>query len=158
MASDPVSNPRAHAGPAEPCGTSVHKALGGPMIEVFRGYALQERDVIRDARNMWEQVRYPRGAVPVLLEGMAGAEQLWFLLREGVHEGEPLPRHERVGNRLVVVLLQRRLEIEELELAGPARHEKVDDVFRLGREVSGLGLHGIGRGLFREDAAIAQQR
>src|SRR5579872_2332564 len=128
------------------------------MIEVFRRDTLQERDVIGDAGNMRQQVGYPGGAVTVLLEGMGGTEQLRLILREGVHEGEPFSRHEGVGNRLVVVLLQRRLEIEEFELAGPARHEKVDDIFRLGWEVAGLGLHRIVSGLFREDAAIAEQR
>ena len=48
-------------------------------------------------------------------------QELRPLLREGVHEGEPLARDERLGDRLAVVFLELRLVVEQLELARARR-------------------------------------
>src|SRR3954470_5246236 len=80
---------------------------------------------------MRQQLGNPRATLPVLFEVSPGAEQLRFLFRESVHEGEALARHERVGNRLIIKFLQRRLIVVEFELTRRPGHEKVDDA--LGR-------------------------
>jgi len=40
-----------------------------------------------------------------------------------------------LGNRLSITLGEHRFGIEQVDMRGPARHEQVDDPFRLGGEV-----------------------
>src|SRR5581483_11366411 len=56
-----------------------------------------------------------------------GPQALRLLPGEAGHEGEALAGDERVGDGLVMELLEGRLEVEQFELAGPAGHEQVND-------------------------------
>ena len=77
------------------------------------------------------------------------------------HESESFALDEGIWNRLAVQCNELRLEIEKLELARAARHEKVDDALGLRREVglvqdalegagcrgsTGVGLQKLGQG------------
>ena len=56
-------------------------------------------------------------------------------LRRALDESESLAFDELLGNVLAVVLGQRRLGIEEVDLRRRAGHEQIDDPFDLGREM-----------------------
>ncbi len=74
------------------------------------------------------------------------ARSLGGSLEKRVHEGEPLAGDERLGDRLAVIFLELRLVVEQLELAGAAGHEQVDDALRLRREVAGPARQRVGIG------------
>ena len=57
------------------------------------------------------------------------------LLGEGVHEGEALALEELVGAGLAVQAVELGLVVEQLQLAGAAGHEQVDDALGLRLEV-----------------------
>src|SRR5205823_6156104 len=90
------------------------------------------------------RLRAGRAARTVLFGSAPASQQFRLVLGEGVQEGEALAGHQRIGNRLVIVLLQRRLEIVKFQLAGGARHEEIDDALGLGRKVSGFGVQRTG--------------
>ena len=58
-------------------------------------------------------------------------------------EGEALAFDEFVGDVLAVVLLQRRLRIEQIDLRRRARHEQVNDALRLGGEHGRFGAESL---------------
>ena len=74
-----------------------------------------------------KQLRDPGARLAVPRELADRPQQLGMLLGEDVHEREPAPLDERVRDRLAAVLLELGLVVEQLELAGPAGHEQVDD-------------------------------
>ena len=83
-------------------------------------------------RQVRQQLGQLGARLAVLLEREGRAEQP----RRALDEREPLPlRNELRGNLLAVVLLQRRLVVEQIELRRRAGHEQIDDVLGLRREV-----------------------
>src|SRR5205814_851778 len=76
LAPDAVSDPRAHARPAELAGTGVHEQLRRRVIEQAGRCRMHERDVVHDARGVREQFADPRAAPAVLPELAPRAEQL----------------------------------------------------------------------------------
>jgi hypothetical protein len=90
-----------------------------------------DRDVVDDFRQVWEQLGDFRARLPVLLELKRRAEQL----RGAFDEREALALDVLRRNVLPVVLGQRRLGIEQIELRRRTRHEEIDDAFGSRREL-----------------------
>ena len=132
LAAEAVGEPRADARAAEHLAARVHEDLAGRVVELRRVHRADDGDVVGDGRQVRQQLRELGARLAVLLERERRAEQA----RRALDEREPLSlRNELRGNLLAVVLLQRRLVVEQIELRRRARHEQIDDVLRLRREV-----------------------
>jgi hypothetical protein len=132
LAADTVGDPRPHAGPAELGRAGVQKHLGRAVIEHVGLHPLEDADVIGDVAMERQQLADVRPGLARLEEAPPRAEQLGV----GPNEREAPPARERFGHGLPVQPLQRRLRIEQLQMARAARHEEKDDRFRLGGEVA----------------------
>jgi hypothetical protein len=118
------------------------------VIEEIGGAGLDDGQVVDDPGRVRHQVGNPGAALPVASEGPSRAEQLGAVA--GRHERKAFPGDERVGHGLTVEFVEARLVVEEVQLAGAARHEEIDHRLRPGRKVRGLrrgrirGLGGSG--------------
>ena len=119
-----VGRPGAQRRAAELGGARVQEELGGGVVELVGLHRLDHGEV----------VDHPRQVLPDLAQLRAGLAVAGELERRAQHvghardEGEPLPLEQLVGAGLAVVLAERGLVVEEVELAGRARHVQVDDV------------------------------
>ncbi len=96
---------------------------------------MDEADVIHAFAGMRKQIAHPLAALTVLteLEGRRHQAVLGVPQRLAIHDLGALSR----------VFLQQRFVIESIHLRRTARHEKLDDMFCLGREVRTLGRQRI---------------
>ena len=135
----PVGHPRTEAGVALYGIARVHKDLSGGVNRRIGVHRVDERDVVDHFRQVREDLADPRAALAIALERehrRNDARVGVVLLRVQAFQvflGEDFPC------QFSSVLLQKRLVIERLKLAGPADHEEEDDVLRLGGEVWLLG-------------------
>ena len=114
------------------CGEPVFtNSLAGPWLKTSVAMLLTMQTSSTIGRQVRQQLAQLGAALAVPRELAARAQQLGVAL----DEGEPLALDERLRERLAVELLQLRLVVEQLELAGPAGHEQVDDALGLGREM-----------------------
>ena len=120
------------------------------MIEHVGLHPFEQTDIVGDVAKIRQAFADIRPALPRFRESPPRAEQL------GVrpNEGEAPPRRERRRHRLPIEPLQRRLRIEEFEMARPPRHEQEDDRFRLGGMVARARPQRIGV----LSAALVQER
>ena len=124
------------------------------MIELRRVAGADDRDVVGDRGEVRQQLRQLGAGLAVLAERERRAEQT----RRPFDEREPLPfRDEFRGDLLAVVLLQRRLAVEQVELRRRARHEEIDDVLRLRREVRRARRQRV-VAFLREELLVQQRR
>jgi hypothetical protein len=126
-----VRHPSADAGASGAHRARVHEQLRRAVIEVVGRDALEEREIVRHGAEMRQQLAQILAGFSVLLELARLAQKLGRLLRKRVHEGKALALHEGLGHGLLVKLRQFRFVVEQLELAGTAALEKVDDVVDL---------------------------
>ena len=127
------------------------------MIEVVGRDGGDEGEVVDDAGGVRQGLRHPFARLAVLPKLASRPEQLRNLLLEGAHEGEALALENRSRRVLPVVLLELRLVVEHLELAGSAGHEEVDDAFGLSGVVAGPRRHGVVRPRRGEQRAAGHQ-
>src|SRR4051812_22611756 len=98
-----------------------------------------DRDVVGNRPQVRQELGQSGPWLAIPLERKRGTEQP----RGAFDEGDPLPlRDELGGNLLPVVFLQRRFVVEEVELRWRARHEEIDDLLCLWREVRRAGRKG----------------
>ncbi len=116
----------------DPAGEQL--VLGGRVDDHVAVARPDHRDVVDAARDVREEVGDLDAALAVLLERPARAQQLGVALDQLV-----LGLAELLGPPLPFELVQERLGIERLQVAGPAGHEQEDDRARLGREMGRLG-------------------
>src|SRR5262249_49142404 len=109
LAAQPVTEPRAEAGAANHLMAGVHEDLSRRVIELRRLDRAHDRDVVRDLRQIGQQLRDLRTRLSVFLELEWRGQQL----RRALDEGEALAFDEFLWNVFAVVLGQRRLRIEE---------------------------------------------
>ena len=109
------------------------------MVELRSAERADDRDVVRDALDVREQVRDRGRGLAALLEGIGGAQELGRPL----DEREALPLDELLGDGLAVVLPELGLLVEEVDLGGRAGHEEVDHALGPGREVRRLGRERV---------------
>src|SRR5438128_8073515 len=104
------------------------------MIEGVGRHGLHNGDVVRDFRKMRERFRKFSGALALSGKLELGREQrrVWF------DEGIFLAHYHLVRHGFAVVLGERRLVIEQIELARRAAHEEVNDPLGLRRELRSL--------------------
>ena len=159
LAADAVGDPRPHARPAElACEPVLTNSLAGAWLKTS---VATDRTIARSSTTPAMCGRHSETQAPDspcwanlrLVPSSFGR-----LLGERVHEGEPLPLDERLGDRLAVVLLELRLVVEQLELARAAGHEQVDDALRLRREVARPRRQRVRRAARRGAAAAASAR
>ena len=133
FAAEPVAEPGPKAGPADHLVTGVHEDLRGRVVELGRLHRTDDGDVVGDLREMRQKLRDVRARLSVLLEPERRAQQF----RPPLDEREPLALDELLRDVLPVVVHQRRLGIEQVDLRRRAGHEEIDDPFGPGREVQG---------------------
>ena len=131
LAPEPVAEPGPEARPADHLVTGVHEDLRRRVVELRRLHRTDDGDVVGDLREMRQQLRDLRARLSVLLELERRAQQL----RPPLDEREPLALDELLRDVLPVVLHQRRLGIEQVDLRRRAGHEEIDDALGLGREM-----------------------
>ena len=154
IAAQSVRQPCAHAGPAEHLAAGVHEKLTGRVIELRRVNGADDGDVVGDVGQMRKQLGQLRAGLAIALEVERRTEEP----RRSLDEREPLPlRNEFSRYLLAVVLLQRGLVVEQIELRGRPGHEQIDDVLRLGREVR-RPRHERSVGLLCEQPVVDERR
>ena len=136
FAAEPVAEPRSQAGPADDLMPRVHEDLRRRVIELGRPHRSDDGDVVGDGGEMRHQLRDFRARLAVLRESEWRREEL----RRPLDEGEPFALDQFLRDVLTVVLLQRRLGIEEIELRRRACHEEIDDALRFRRELQAVRL------------------
>ncbi len=140
LAAQPVRDPRAHARPTGQRRARIHEDLRRRVIELVRMDRLDDRNVIYHSRQVRQDFRNLGAAVSMAAEGESRGHQAGV----GADEGIPLTLHKLGGHGLAVVLLERVLVVEKVELAGRSGHEQVNDSFRPGCEVRRFRRHRIG--------------
>ena len=107
---------------------------------------------------MGQQLAELGSRLPVPRELAAAPQQFRVLL----DEGEPFVLDVRLGNDLPIQFLKLGLGVEQLELAGAARHEQENDTLRLGGEVTIPRGEGVGATIVRtggvQQPILKQQR
>ena len=122
------------------------------MVDGLGVDALDDGQLVGLGCGVGEQLAEPCPRLAVLGElVLGGRDGKPFLL--GGHRGEPLAHAHCIGQVGVKNLVERGLVVEQVNLWGGARHEKIDHPLGLGREVrqagqAGKGLGGIIRRLF----------
>jgi len=108
----------------------------------------EHRDIVDACGGVGKQIRHFDAALAILFEGTPGAQQRGIGLHELV-----LRFAEFGGALLAVELVEERLRIEGVDVAGSTGHEEEDHRFRLGlvrhrrsfwREWIGTQLRGAG--------------
>ena len=139
LAAQPVRNPRAHRWPRRRNVAGVEQTAPRRMRRIERIHRLDHAHIVDHRRNIRQQARYIHAAAPVLLELKRRRQQpARSPLRAQVDRRRPLP----------LILHQRRLRVEHIQLRRPAAHEQHDIVLGFRREVRKLrrsdGLRGRG--------------
>ncbi len=125
------------------------------MIEDIGLHGLQPADFVDDLLMMRNQRAQLHAAFAVLAELLLRAQQLGIWLQER----KPPPVRETLRRSLTAVLAQLRFIVEQLELAGAARHEHINDILGLPRKVwlaGGHRIRGCG-GITRDQVASAAE-
>src|SRR5439155_15149418 len=153
VAAEPVREPRSDAGAAKHLAARIHEDLPGRMVELRRLHRAPDRDLVGDGRKMRQQLRELGARLAVLLERERRPEQA----RRAFDKSKSLPfRNELGGNLFAVVLLQRGLVVEQVELCRRARHEQVNNVLRFRCEVGRSRCEGT-RSLPGEQRLVEQR-
>ena len=120
------------------------KSLAGAWLKTSVATDLTNARSSTTSAMCGKQLRDPRARLAVPGELADRPQQLGLLLGEDIHEREPPPLDERVRDRLAAVLLKLGLVVEQLELAGAAGHEQVDDALGPRGKMARPGRQGIG--------------
>ena len=135
LSTQTVGRPSPHRGGAQTCAARVQKQLCGRVVEFPRRHRADDRCLVRDLREMREQLADPSSGPTGPGEAVRRAQHL----RNPFDEGEALSFEEVLGAVGSVVLLKFRFGIEELKLGWPARHVQIDDRLRLCGKMRFLG-------------------
>ncbi len=124
LRSQPVGGPGPHRGPAELRRARVQEELGGGVVELVRLHRLDHGEVVDHARQMLPELAELDARLAVAGERERRAQHVGHAR----DEGEPLALEQLLRAGLAVVLAERGLVVEQVELAGRAGHVQVDDV------------------------------
>ena len=104
------------------------------MVDGLRKYALEETEVIGNARRVRHDFAYPRAAFAVTrkAENRTGK---WNRCLVDRHTGQALPAAYVVGKLLTVLFVEQGFMVKKILLSGAAALKQVDDALRPGREV-----------------------
>ena len=122
-----VDDPRPQAGPAWLRETRVEEDLGGRVVELVGVDRLDDGDLVDHLGQVRQHLRELGAALAVPGELEARTEHG----RVRADKRIPLTADDRGRERFAFELGQCRLGVEEVELAGCAGHEQVDDALRL---------------------------
>src|SRR5262249_19534685 len=100
LAADAVRHPGPDTGPAELRRTGVNEDFGWGMIEDVRCHRADDRQIIDDTRQMWQQIRDVGTALAMTREAARRPQQFGPFLGKGVHEREAFALDKRFGHRL----------------------------------------------------------
>ena len=125
-----VGDPRAHAGPRHLRVAAVHQHERRLVVGDLRLEGTDDAQVVGALGDVCEQLTDLDAAPAVLLE-LEGAGQRATGLALGLEA-------ERLRDRLAGVLVQGRLGVERVDVAGAAVEEKVDDALGPAGEMSGV--------------------
>jgi hypothetical protein len=114
LAAQPVAEPRPHARSAGLLKPGLDECDSRVVIDRFRVHRLDDRDVVDDLRGVRQQFAHPRARLSVLRERIDRAGHRQQRLPHRL--GNPLPLTNGVRDLRALVLRQRRLVIEGLEL------------------------------------------
>src|SRR5205085_1864376 len=122
LRSETVQYPRTHAGKSRNNATGEELVLSGRVYECVGLARADHGQIVGACSYVWQQIRNPQTALPVLLKGSLGAEELGVAFNE-------LPFHfaEFFRPCLAVQLIQQRLRVKGFEVAWATGHEQEDD-------------------------------
>ena len=145
-----VADPGPQRRPAADGAAGVHLADAAGMVQAVGPAGADDAQVVRTGRRLRQPVGNPQAPLAVLLP-LAGR----------IHDGAVVLPHrqdhrlESRRHRLAVELLEQRLGIERVEMAGATFHEEEDDGFGSRGNVGSFGGQRAGR---REDGSWQQVR
>ena len=128
-----IAQPTTQARPARLSAACIDKQFRWGMVKNIGGHSAHKSHIVGNILEMRQQLRDLQTGIPNRGKLALGPTQLGTLFRECVHEGESFSLHKRLGNWLIVELLQLGLGLKQLKLAGAARHEQVNHPLGLGR-------------------------
>ena len=152
-----VRGPRAERRTAEQVRSRVQKQLRRCVVELLGLHRLHDGDVIDNLGQELPDLAQFGSGLSVLRKGERRAEHV----RHPLDEGEPLPFEVLLRTRLAVVLLQRRLVVEQVQLRGTPRHVQVDHMLGLGGKLRHLRrerVDSLDRRRSRHAIALKQSR
>ncbi len=139
LAAETVQHPRAHRRPAHLNAAAEQQQLPGMMVEGVGVHRAHQAQIVRAGADVRDVVGKLDAALAVRLERARAGQHRGVRLGEG--QAQVLGHLGR--QRLAAPLLQVRLGVEEIDLAGAAFHEHEDHVLGLGGKVRLLGRQRI---------------
>ncbi len=127
-----IRDPSSHRRPAADRRAAIHERVGRVVVDLFGDHRADDADVVGDFLVPRQQVadRLPTLAAAAVLEHGGERPQLLALKL-----GDGLPFGVRLGHRLTVKLVQRRLVVERFEMRRPTGHAQKNHALRLGGQV-----------------------
>lgn len=147
IASDPVIDPRPHAGSTRDDGSRVHEGMRRVVIDLLGLHRTDDGDFIGDLLDMGEHVADLLSRFPTLREPELGAHALEFV-GTLLQLGELLSLGKGGGHGLPVELGEFRFVVEALEVGLPPRHAEMNH---------SLHLHGNMTSLSQDSAAFPRR-
>ena len=138
LRAEAVEDPGAHARETRDQSPGEQLVLGRRVDDHVAVARPDHGDVVDATGDVGEEVGDFDAALPILSERATGAQQPGVTLNLLI-----LHVAELFRARLALELVQQRLGIEGLEMAGPSGHEQEDHRGRLGRDVDRPGGQGI---------------
>ncbi len=129
-----VRQPRSDARPPADHGSGLDERDRRLVIDLLGVERLHDRDVVDHLRGMRQQLRYPRSA-PAVLRELVNRRRNRKPRLPRRHRRQALSLPHRIGQILVVPILEAGLVIEEILLRRAAEHVHVHGALRLRREV-----------------------
>ncbi len=167
-AAEAVGDPGADAGAAGDGEAGLEEGLGGGVVELVGVDGADKADIVGDGGEPGEGFGEFHAGLSMGGEFELGAHHGGI----GADEGEALAVSDGWGQGFAVHAGEGGLGVKEVEMAGGAGHEEVDDGFGLAAEGAWLGVEGVegiegggggigeeaGEGDFAEaDAAVAEE-
>ena len=134
LAAQAIAEPRTHARPTRQLSSGIHEQGCWVMVKSLGVEALHETDIISNRTQMRQEFTHPSSGFAVSGKLIRRGQQLRLLA--DLSQADVL--YQLLWHPLAVALSQLRFGIEEVEVRGATRLEKVNDVLGLGGEVRGL--------------------
>ena len=140
QAAEPVTDPRAHAGPTGKLMPGQKLRHGRRVIDLIRRHRLDEAQIVRHALEMRQPFADRRAAPAAAAEFRDARQDELLLVRR--HRRQPLALAHRFRQFLARPLHQARFVVKQLQLRRPARLREKNHPLRLRREMRKAGQAG----------------
>ena len=147
-----VGKPGSNAGTTGNLGAGLHEGDTRAMVNCLGIHGIDHRDVIGNARSVWEQFAHPGSALSVLGELVGRPDERKARLVAG-HAGEALTLANRFRKFLAVFPVEAWFMVEQVDLRRTTSLEEINDALGLWFPGEKAGLVGLGLGLTIEKTA-----